>query len=128
MAGWTASRLVTDESFWTSLLHADILEWSLRGSMVLLGMAAGMFVVPVQVFLQQAPPREFKGRLLGVQNLATWIGILLSAAYAGMIGKLLRSFGGADGDSRLQWMMFASLALLMLPICLFYRFWDWCSV
>lgn len=104
-----------------SLFHADALEWGLRFSMVLLGFSAGLFVVPVQVFLQQAPPREFKGRLLGVQNLMTWIGILLSAAYGWIFGILLRMFTGIEGESRHQWALFVSLAVLMLPICLFYR-------
>ena len=80
-----------------------------------------MFVVPVQVYLQQAPPAELKGRLLGVQNLVTWIGILLSAAYFAICGVMLNRFGGQNGDSRYQWIVFASLAALMLPICVFYR-------
>ena len=88
--------------------------------MVLLGVSAGMFVVPVQVYLQQAPPPEFKGRLLGVQNLVTWIGILLSAAFVGVSGILLRIVAGAEGDVRHQWVVFACLAFMMLPVCLFY--------
>ena len=121
MAGIPVSAGIVDPSIFFSLLRADLLEWSLRLSMVLLGISAGMFVVPVQVYLQQAPPKEFKGRLLGVQNLVTWIGILLSAGYVALFGMLLRAFGGKDGDSRLQWVVFFSLAVLMLPICLMYR-------
>lgn len=121
VCGWTDSRGVKAEAFLRSLLVADGLEWSLRGTMALLGFAAGMFVVPVQVFLQQAPPAEYKGRLIGVQNFATWIGILLSAVYAEVVGRLLVAFDGKGGDARLQWVMFASLAALMLPICLAYR-------
>lgn len=121
MAGKVQNAGRTDASVMQSLLHADLLEWALRGSMVLLGVSAGMFVVPVQVFLQQAPPREFKGRLLGVQNLVTWIGILLSAAFVGVAGIVLRLFAGAEGDIRHQWAVFACLAFMMLPICLFYR-------
>jgi acyl-[acyl-carrier-protein]-phospholipid O-acyltransferase/long-chain-fatty-acid--[acyl-carrier-protein] ligase len=89
--------------------------------MVLLGVSAGMFVVPVQVYLQQAPPPEFKGRLLGVQNLVTWIGILLSAAFVGVSGIVLKMVAGAEGDVRHQWVVFACLAFMMLPVCLFYR-------
>jgi acyl-[acyl-carrier-protein]-phospholipid O-acyltransferase/long-chain-fatty-acid--[acyl-carrier-protein] ligase len=109
------------ESIIKRLLVADLLEWGLRGSMVLLGFAAGIFVVPVQVYLQQAPPAELKGRLLGVQNLATWIGILLSAAYSFVIGLLLRIVGGDGGDSRLQWAMFLTLAVMLIPVGCFYR-------
>ena len=119
--GVPASSGVEDEGILTGIVHADLLEWSLRFSMTLLGFAAGMFVVPVQVYLQQSPPAELKGRLLGVQNLVTWIGILLSAAYFAICGVMLNRFGGQNGDSRYQWIVFASLAALMLPICVFYR-------
>jgi acyl-[acyl-carrier-protein]-phospholipid O-acyltransferase/long-chain-fatty-acid--[acyl-carrier-protein] ligase len=89
--------------------------------MVALGIAAGVFVVPVQVFLQQAPPAEMKGRLLGVQNLMTWIGILLCAAYSAVFGLILKVIGGVNADIRWQWGMFLTLALMMLPVSLFYR-------
>ncbi len=121
LAGTAGNAGLTGGSIADSLLHADRLEWMLRTSMVLLGISSGMFVVPVQVFLQQAPPAEFKGRLLGVQNLMTWIGILLSAVFVGVSGSVLRAVGGAGGDVRLQWVVFVSLAVMMLPVCLFYR-------
>jgi|GEM_PF-192676 len=124
IAGVPENSGAIDSKFLTALLTADALEWSLRLSMILLGVAAGMFVVPVQVYLQQAPPDELKGRLLGVQNLITWIGILLSAAYVALGDLLLKVIVGHDGASRMQWVIFVSLAVLMLPICLFYRLPD----
>ena len=119
--GVPASSGIVDTNFFTALLRADGLEWSLRLNMILLGGAAGMFVVPVQVYLQQAPPDDMKGRLLGVQNLFTWIGILLSAVYVGIGGLLLNLCFGPTGDARYQGMIFVSLAAFMLPICLLYR-------
>ncbi len=124
MAGIPENAGVIDAKFLTALLTADTLEWSLRISMILLGVAAGMFVVPVQVYLQQTPPDELKGRVLGVQNLITWIGILLSAAYVAVGNMLLKVIAGHDGESRMQWVIFVSLAILMLPICLLYRLPD----
>jgi len=111
----------SSEPIWQRLLVADSLEWGLRASMVLLGFAAGIFVVPVQVYLQQAPPADVKGRLLGVQNLATWIGILFSAAYSWIVGAILRLIGGEAGDQRLQWAMFLTLAVMLVPVGLLYR-------
>ena len=119
--GVPASSGIVDANFFTALLRADGLEWSLRVNMILLGGAAGMFVVPVQVYLQQAPPDDMKGRLLGVQNLITWIGILLSALYVGVGSLLLNMCFGPNGESKYQWVIFASLAALLLPICLLYR-------
>lgn len=119
--GVPASSGIVDTSFFTALLRADGLEWALRLNMILLGGAAGMFVVPVQVYLQQAPPDDMKGRLLGVQNLITWIGILLSAVYVGIGGMLLNLLFGPTGDAQYQWVIFVSLAAFMFPIGLFYR-------
>ena len=121
LAGTAINAGEKDQSVMVRLFSADMLEWSLRLSMVFLGVSAGMFVVPVQVFLQQAPPPELKGRLLGVQNLVTWIGILLSAVFVWIAGVALRAIAGPNGDARHQWAVFASLALLMVPVCLFYR-------
>ncbi len=121
IAGAAGNAGKVDESIVDSLFKADQFEWMLRCSMIFMGVSAGMFVVPVQVFLQQAPPAEFKGRLLGVQNLVTWIGILLSAAFVGIFGQLLRSAAGKEGDVRHQWAVFVTLAIIMLPVCLFYR-------
>jgi MFS family permease len=119
--GVPGSSGVGDENILASVFQADRLEWSLRLSMILLGFAAGMFVVPVQVYLQRAPPDELKGRVLGVQNMVTWIGILMSAAYYWIGGILLNRLFGPNGESQHQWLIFMSLAILVLPIGLFYR-------
>lgn len=110
-----------DEPVVQSLLSADRIEWSLRFSMVLLGVSAGMFFVPIQVYLQQAPPAGLKGRLLGVQNLMTWIGIVLSAVYVWLFGMIVASSTKSGAEGSLQWLLFVSLAAMMIPICVFYR-------
>lgn len=103
---------------------ASSLEWSLRGCMVLLGIFAGVFVVPVQVFLQQAPPPDQKGRVIGVQNLFSWIGILISAAFLGLSNFVLARIYGQEDSSRQQFLIFLALALVMTPIALCYRLED----
>jgi acyl-[acyl-carrier-protein]-phospholipid O-acyltransferase/long-chain-fatty-acid--[acyl-carrier-protein] ligase len=47
--------------------------------LVLLGAFAGLFAVPLQVFLQTRPPAALKGRTIATNNLANWIGIVGSA-------------------------------------------------
>lgn len=116
---WSFGRV--DANMLSGIWQADRLEWSLRLNMFLLGFAAGMFVVPIQVYLQHAPPGELKGRVLGAQNMVTWIGILMSAAYFGIGSVLLKRIFGPNGESQYQWLMFLSLAVVMLPICLCYR-------
>jgi MFS family permease len=83
--------------------------------LVLLGMAAGMFAIPVQVFLQSRPPEDQKGRLIAVMNLTNFIAILLSGAIYMAFDRLIEA---------LHWprsVLFAFNAMLILPVALFYR-------
>lgn len=51
------------------------------GLLVLLGMCAGVYAVPLQVFLQSRPPREQKGRMIATMNVCTWLGVFASAFF-----------------------------------------------
>ena len=53
--------------------------WGSGVVLVLLGASAGLFAVPLQVFLQAMAPPDQKGQIIGTMNLCNWIGILLSA-------------------------------------------------
>ena len=117
----SAGRDLRTETIVSSLFVCDLVEWLLRVDMTILGIAAGLFVVPVQVYLQAAPPAELKGRVLGVQNLMTWIGILLSAAFSLVVGLTLKATAGPAADKQHQWVLFALLAAMMLPVAVFYR-------
>jgi len=83
--------------------------------LVVSGIGAAVFVIPIQVFLQERPPLELKGRLIGTMNFANFVGILL----AGPIYQLLIKIA--------EWMawpvssVFAMMAAMLLPILLFYR-------
>lgn len=107
------------------ILHAigsaDPIEWMMRFSMLLLGLSAGVFVVPIQVFIQDAPPASQKGRLIGAMNFMTWIGILLSAAYLALVNWLTGVLSPAGMSHEYQYLIFLSLAILMLPVALMYR-------
>ena len=104
-----------------SLFVADSVEWSLRFSMWLLGLSAGFFVVPVQVYIQEAPPAELKGRMIGAMNFVTWIGILLSAVFLGLMNVILAAFSEDGAGRENQYLVFLSLAVVMLPVAVFYR-------
>jgi acyl-[acyl-carrier-protein]-phospholipid O-acyltransferase/long-chain-fatty-acid--[acyl-carrier-protein] ligase len=56
---------------------------SWRGAMValsLLGFASGLFIVPLNAFLQQRSGDDEKGRLIATNNFLNMVGILLSSA------------------------------------------------
>lgn len=104
-----------------SLTQADFMEWCLRMSMMLLGFSAGIFVVPIQVFIQETPPESEKGRMIGVQNFLTWIGILLSALFLAIMNVvigLLSADGIGYGN---RYFVFVALAVVMMPVAVFYR-------
>ena len=84
--------------------------------LIIAGIGAAVFVIPIQVFLQERPPLELKGRLIGTMNFANFIGILL----AGPIYQLLIWVA----ERCLAWpvsSVFAMMAAMLVPILLFYR-------
>lgn len=83
--------------------------------LMLLGVFAAIFSIPVQVFLQVRPPKELKGRLIATMNQANFLGILL----AGPLYQLFERVSAALGwpISSICWMMGAFL----LPLTVYYR-------
>lgn len=108
----------TIESIWWCFVHANGVEHALRFSMMCLGVSAGIFVVPIQVFVQAKPPADQKGRLIGSMNFMTWIGILLSAVWLLVFNQLVAFL---PNPVQHQYLLFVSLAVLILPVALFYR-------
>jgi acyl-[acyl-carrier-protein]-phospholipid O-acyltransferase/long-chain-fatty-acid--[acyl-carrier-protein] ligase len=85
-------------------------------ALIAVGIFAGFYSVPLQVFLQSTAPSEQKGRIIGAVNLMNWIGIAgAGAVYS--IGRFVL----------VDWLMFpyatlfAFASALMLPVALFYR-------
>ncbi len=85
-------------------------------ALISVGLFAGFYSVPLQVYLQSTAPVEQKGRIIGANNLINWIGIA-SAGGVCSLGRIVL----------VDWLMlpYASLfglaAALMLPVALFYR-------
>lgn len=91
--------------------------------LLLLGASAGIFVVPLQVFLQARPPAEMKGRMIGAMNLMNWIAILFAAAaYAicSLVFTTASATPGSPPESSISW-TFAVLAVLVLPVAVRFR-------
>ena len=100
--------------------------WPLWPLMFLLGVAAGLFAVPLQVFLQVRPPEALKGRMIGAMNFCNWVGIVASAGlYAALAGLVDGPNpppvpGAADPDARYHLAVLAA-GVILLPVALFYR-------
>ena len=83
--------------------------------LTLLGFAAALFAIPVQVFIQSRPPEGQKGRMIAVMNQANFVAILFA-------GVLYESFDRVV--TAMDWprsSIFAMMAILTLPVALFYR-------
>jgi MFS family permease len=120
LAAMSAFGWIRSES--NALLTAEALEWPARAVLTLLGVSAGLFVVPLQVFLQARPPEDQKGRMIGAMNLINWIGIVLSAAFFGICQMVLTACEIVDATEQpaVTW-IFAAVALVMLPVAFCYR-------
>lgn len=98
-------------------------RWMTSSLLLLMGISAGFFAVPLQVLMQARPPAGQKGRMMGAMNLFNWLGILLSAVGYGVCSNLFVEppvTEGAAPVSHIGW-TFAVVAGLMLPVALFYR-------
>lgn len=103
------------EGMWELIQTVYPGELPLRVILTLLGVSAGLFIVPMQVFLQVHPPEEQKGRIIGAMNLFNWVGIVLSAFFYTAAERTCAGLG-----VRFSW-TFAVLAVFMGAVALFYR-------
>ena len=85
-------------------------------ALISVGLFAGFYSVPLQVFLQDAAPIEQKGRIIGANNLINWIGIASAGAVC-FLGRVLL----VDTLMLPYASLFGLAAALMLPVAVFYR-------
>ncbi|MBI3866149.1 MAG: MFS transporter, partial [Planctomycetia bacterium] len=81
--------------------------------LVLLGMSAGLFDVPLEAFLQHRSPREIRGTLLAASNFVTFVGIICTS------GILYASQHWLNLSARTT---FLAAGLATIPIALYVLF------
>jgi acyl-[acyl-carrier-protein]-phospholipid O-acyltransferase/long-chain-fatty-acid--[acyl-carrier-protein] ligase len=89
--------------------------WGSLPVLTLVGISAGLFAIPVQVYIQARPPAGQKGRMIAVMNQANFIAITLS----GVIYFAFDRWAIAMDWPRST--LFAMMAGLFLPVALLYR-------
>jgi MFS family permease len=101
--------------FWLPNQQPVLGYWGSLLALITAGIGAAVFVIPLQVFLQQRPPAELKGRMIGTMNFANFVGILL----AGPLYQLFVALAVALGwpVSSVFWMM----CLFLVPVLFIYR-------
>ena len=83
--------------------------------LVVLGVSAGMFAIPVQVFIQTRPPDGLKGRMIAVMNQLNFIAIMLSGVVYALFDEIVDAFDWPRS------VIFAMMAVLILPVAVMYR-------
>jgi acyl-[acyl-carrier-protein]-phospholipid O-acyltransferase/long-chain-fatty-acid--[acyl-carrier-protein] ligase len=89
--------------------------WPIRLLLVGLGIGAAFFSMPIQVFLQDRPPPEFKGRTIAVMNQANFLAIVVSGILFLSLVFLFDACGWPA--SAAFWVM----AVLLLPVLIWFR-------
>ena len=59
-----------------------------RVMLFLLGVSSGLFIVPLQSFLQSSVSKSMLGKVLAANSFVGWVGVLISAGMIGLFGKL----------------------------------------
>jgi MFS family permease len=83
--------------------------------LIVTGISAGVFAVPLQVFIQARPPASAKGRVLGAMALTTWIGITFSAVFYFLMTRVVSAAGISPA-----W-IFLSIGAVFLATVLLFR-------
>ena len=86
-----------------------------RMALILLGISAAVYSIPLQVYLQDRPPSELKGRMIATMNQANFLGMMLAGPIYQFFEYVSRSMGWPICS--IFWM----LGLMVLPLALFYR-------
>lgn len=59
------------------------------------GIASGMFVIPLQAYIQYKSPAHLRGKVLAVSGFLSWLGILLASALLFLFDSILHISPGA---------------------------------
>lgn len=126
----TSSGFVIHAGMWGVIVFCGLLAVSLPGGrhllgfggsipvLMLLGAAAAFFAIPIQVFLQDRPPAELKGRMIAVMNQANFFAIVMSGVLYQILDLLINAMNWPRS------MVFAAMAILFVPVAIAFRLDD----
>ena len=90
--------------------------------LIILGISAGLFTVPLQAYLQARTPREHKGRVIGAMNLLNWIGIASAGGVYIVVNLLFAQWNKAFPEWTIPpSAMFLAAACVLLPLLVLYH-------
>lgn len=86
-----------------------------RIALILLGVSAAIYSIPLQVFLQERPPDALKGRMIATMNQANFLGMMMAGPLYQIFLQIAQALGFPV--SSVFWM----IGLLILPLAIRYR-------
>ena len=86
------------------------------GLVVLFGVSAGLFIVPLQAFIQLRSPAEHRGSILAASSFLSWVGALLASGLLWLLaGPMGVSPGGAFTVLGITTLVLSLITLIVLP-------------
>jgi acyl-[acyl-carrier-protein]-phospholipid O-acyltransferase/long-chain-fatty-acid--[acyl-carrier-protein] ligase len=80
-----------------------------------IGVSAAIYSIPLQVFLQERPPDELKGRMIATMNQGNFLGMMISGPIYQLFEWISIKLGIPINS------VFLMIALLVIPLAIFYR-------
>ena len=89
-----------------------------RVVLILLGISAAVYSIPLQVFLQDRPPNQLKGRMIATMNQANFLGMMLAGPLYQLFLQIAKWLNYPV--SSVFWM----IGIMVVPLAIFYRMGD----
>lgn len=89
-----------------------------RVVLILLGISAAIYSIPLQVFLQERPPTQLKGRMIATMNQANFLGMMMAGPLYQLFLQIAKWLNYPV--SSVFWM----IGIMVVPLAIFYRMGD----
>jgi MFS family permease len=102
-------------SLWTGNGTPLLGDFGCRVALIGIGVSAAIYCIPLQVFLQERPPDELKGRMIATMNQGNFLGMMISGPIYQLFEWISIKLGIPINS------VFLMIALLVIPLAIFYR-------
>jgi|JI9StandDraft_2_1071091.scaffolds.fasta_scaffold16723_1 MFS family permease len=112
---WGIVAFLIALSFWNGQRTPLLGDLGCRMALIGIGVSAAIYSIPLQVFLQERPPDELKGRMIATMNQGNFLGMMIS-------GPIYQLFEWISIALKIPInSVFFMIALLVIPLAIFYR-------
>jgi|688.fasta_scaffold03163_15 acyl-[acyl-carrier-protein]-phospholipid O-acyltransferase/long-chain-fatty-acid--[acyl-carrier-protein] ligase len=105
-------------SLWNGQQKPWLGDFGCRVALIGIGVSAAIYSIPLQVFLQERPPDELKGRMIATMNQGNFLGMMLSGPVYQLFERISDMLNIPINS------VFFMIALLVIPLAIWYRLDD----